>query len=198
VTEIESPEFTEAEFYDHMACEEVVSPHDRPAFKKNGPDSLETEEEDTELIISQRMFDTDISADQDLADSEWPLHVEAAEDLRDILDQFRLRTTEIGETIGSFQTFLVGAPTDLFLKPILKKNRCASAASRDGDQIQEILSDISQCLSAIGCNKSVIARMNPAMKRMLSPFRLILPFDVLLSRQTIAHRASEQPSKSSG
>jgi hypothetical protein len=45
------------------------------------------------------MFDTDISTDQDDAYSERPLHLEAATDLRETLEQFRLSTIEIGRVI---------------------------------------------------------------------------------------------------
>jgi hypothetical protein len=129
-TEFESPEFTETKFDDHMACEGVTSPHDPPPFSDHGPNILETEEEDGEMIPPQRMFDTDISADQDAVYSQRLLHFEASTDLREISNQFRLNMTEHDKIIGSFQNFTAVTPTDLLLKPIPKKSTSTGSIAR--------------------------------------------------------------------
>jgi hypothetical protein len=125
VTEVESSELAEAKFDDHMACEGVIFPPDPPSCKDNSPDIMEPEAEQKEIIPSQRMLDTDISGDQHAAYSERSLYLEAVAAMLAIPDQFRLSMTEIDEVIGSFQNLIAIAPTDLFLKPIRKKNRCA-------------------------------------------------------------------------
>jgi hypothetical protein len=118
-----------------MTCEGLTSPDDPPPVKDNGRDILESTEENEEMIPPQRMFDTDISADQDAAYSERPLHLEAVARLREIPDEFRLSTTETGQIVGSFQNFIAVALTGLFLRPIPKKNRRPWAVSHDRDQI---------------------------------------------------------------
>jgi hypothetical protein len=141
--------------------------------------------------MSPEMFvDTDISEDEDAAFSERPLHLEAEAGLREILDQFGLSPTEIDEVLGRVQTFLMVAPTDLFLKPIPKANRFAWAMAGDSEQIHEILADVAQRLEALGCNEAVTKRTNSAMKRMLPPFRLKMEPDVLRSRPTIARHGN--------
>jgi hypothetical protein len=75
----------------------------------------------------EMLVDTDISEDEDTASSERRLHLEAEAGLREIQDQFGLSPTENDEVFGSFQNFLVVAPTDLFLRPIPKANRYAWA-----------------------------------------------------------------------
>jgi hypothetical protein len=56
----------------------------------------------------------------------------------------------------------------------------------DSKQIHEILADVAQRLETFVCNGAVTERINSAMTRMLSPFRLKMGPDVLLSRLTIA------------
>jgi hypothetical protein len=155
VTEVESPDLAEAEFDKHIACDGLVSLQDPPPLENKGQEILEAEEEDGETITPERMFETNIYADQDTAYSGCLLHLETEAGLREILDQFRLNATEIDEVIGTFQNFVGGAPTDLFLNPIPKKNRYVWAIPRDNDHIHEILSYIAQRLEALVCNEAV-------------------------------------------
>jgi hypothetical protein len=147
---------------------------------------VKTEEEDEETMSPEMFVDTDVSEDEDAASSERPLHLEAETGLREVLDQFGSSLTEIDEVLGSFQNFLVVAPTDRFLKPIPKANRYAWAMAGDSEQIHEILADVVQRLEALVCSEAVTERTNSVMKRMLSPLRLKMGPDVLLSRLTIA------------
>jgi hypothetical protein len=78
---------------DEFWCENSSSDEQLSSYQ--GPDILETEEEEGEMIPPQRMFDRDSPADQDSGPSERHLSLQAAEDLRKIPDQFRLNTTEI-------------------------------------------------------------------------------------------------------
>jgi hypothetical protein len=112
----------ETEFDEHLTCQGFISNHDSPPGGKDEQDILETEEEDDETMSHEMLVDTDICEDEDAASSERPLHLEAEAGLREIPDQFGLSPTEIDEILGSFQNFLVVAPTDLFLKPIPKAN----------------------------------------------------------------------------
>jgi hypothetical protein len=191
--EVKFPNLAEAEFDEQMACEGLVSLHDPPLLEDNGHDILEVEEEDGETITPERIFETDRYTTQYIATSGRPLHLEAESGLREIRDQFRLSATEIEEVIGSFQNFIATAPSDLFLKPIPKKNRYAGAISRGSDQIREILSDIAQRLAAVVYNEAVTERTNSAIKRISWPFRLRMQSEVLLSRLTIARHGSVEP-----
>jgi hypothetical protein len=140
----------------------------------------------------EMLVDIDISEDEDTASLERPLHLEAEAGLGEIMDQFGLSPTEIDEVLGSFQNFLMVAPTDLFLKPTPKTNRYEWAMVGDSEQIHQILADVAQRLEALVCNEAVTERTNSATKRMLSTFRLKMGPDILLSRLTIAwHRNVE-------
>jgi hypothetical protein len=119
------------------------------------------------------MVNIDISADEDTIAPEHPLYLEAEAGLRQILDQFQLSAAEIDEAVGSFHNF-IAAPTDRFFKAIPKKNRYAWAVSHDNEQTHE----------------TVTERMNSTMKPTLSPFRLRMGPDVLLSRLTIERRGN--------
>jgi hypothetical protein len=201
VTEIESPEKIEEEIEDHMTCAGLTSRYDKISSDEEDQDMLETEEEDTEKIPLESMAETDIFEDDDdenagdTTSSERPLHHEAEEGLREILLQFRLDEGVIDEVIGSFQNFITVAPTDLFIKPIPKKNRYAWGVSQDNEQVHETLSDIAQRLEAMVCNEAVTERTNSTMKRILSPFRLRMSSDILLSRLTIARHGNIEPAK---
>jgi hypothetical protein len=159
---------------------------------------LETEEEEEngKMITPELMVNTDISVNEDTVSPKRPLYIEAKIGLREILDQFQLSAGEIDEVVGSFHSFIAAASTRLFLKPILKKNRYAWTVSHDNEQIHEIVSHVAQRLEAFVCNESVTGRTNSTMKRMLSPFRLRMDPDVLLSLPTIARHGNMASPKS--
>jgi hypothetical protein len=187
---VESADMAEIEFDKHLTCQWLLSNHGSPPGGRDNQDILETEEEDEGTMSPEMLVDTDISEDEDAASSERPLHLEAEAGLREILNQFGLSPTEIHEVLGSFQNFLVVAPTDLFLKPISKANRSGWVLAGDSEEIHEILADVAQRLEALICNEAVTESINSAMKRMLSPFRLKMGPDALLSRLTIARHGN--------
>jgi hypothetical protein len=193
--ENESYELVEEEFNDHLSCAGLDSRYDQEDVEADNQDMLETEEEDRESAESESMDDTDFSEDDNLIASECPLFQEAEEGLREILLQFQLNVDEMNDVIGSFQNYVGAAPTDLCLKPIPKKNRYSWIVSHQNDEIHQILSDIAQRIEAMVCNEAVTERTNSAMKRILSPFRLRMGSNVLLSRLTIARHGTQEAKK---
>jgi hypothetical protein len=185
VGEIESLQFPEEELDVHMACLGLVSSDDPPLSGMDDQDVLEAEEAEGKTINPELMVNIDISADENAISHDLPLYLEAGAGLRGILDKFQLSATEIDEVVGRSQNCIAATPTDLFLKRIPKQNRYAWAISYDNEQIHKILSDVTQRLETLRCNKAVTERMNSTTKRMLSPFPLRTGPDVLLSRLTI-------------
>jgi hypothetical protein len=120
---VESADMAETECDEHLACQGFILNHDSPPGGRDEQDILEAEEQDEETRSPEMLVDTNISEHEDAASSEHPLHLQAEAGSREILYQFGLSPTEIDEVLGSFQNFLVVAPTNLFLKPISKVNR---------------------------------------------------------------------------
>jgi hypothetical protein len=81
MTETESFDVAEAEFEDHMNCEELQSRYDSEANDEGDQDILETEEEDRETLFPEEMADASFNMHEHPDPSERPLHLEAEEGL---------------------------------------------------------------------------------------------------------------------
>jgi hypothetical protein len=187
----------EQEFTDHMECVGLQSPNDRRFREDDNDDLLLSSQREDEVgsdiemhFEAQNGVETSEDGDVVTPSSVKDLYPQAEAGLREILEQYHLNVSDTDEIIGYFQEFVGEAATYLEMKPIPSKNRYAWAVGYQRTGTGEILADIAQRLESLVCSEAVSERTNSAMKRMLSPFRLRMSPDILLSRLTIARHGT--------